>query len=131
MTQSQPVTAPAAPPDLSIVMPCYNEEAILSYTMTRLLGAFERAGYRLELIAVNNGSWIEPARSSGISRRPTRRLSTSMSRQTRAMGMAYSAACRCVVDAGPASSPRDGQVDAEDVVRLYETVSAVERECAG
>lgn len=42
--------------DISLVMPCYNEEEIIGYTIPKLLDAFEKAGVRLELIAVDNGS---------------------------------------------------------------------------
>src|SRR5688572_8528518 len=45
-----------AKPHLSLVMPCYNEEEVLGYSMKRLLDAFDRAGYRLQLVAVDNGS---------------------------------------------------------------------------
>ena len=56
-----PAAAPKADgppnrPHLSIVMPCYNEEAIVGYTIPRLITTFERAGYTLELVAVDNGS---------------------------------------------------------------------------
>lgn len=44
-------------PDISIVMSCYNEEEIVGYTISQLTTAFERAGYRLQLIAIDNGSW--------------------------------------------------------------------------
>src|SRR3954451_8774084 len=43
-------------PDFSLVVPCYNEEAVVSHTIGKLLDAFQRAGYRLELILVDNGS---------------------------------------------------------------------------
>src|SRR5687767_5661244 len=43
-------------PHVSIVVPCYNEESIIGYTIPKLVGAFEKVGYRLELIAVDNGS---------------------------------------------------------------------------
>jgi hypothetical protein len=43
-------------PDLSLIMPCYNEEGNLGYSVPRLVRAFERAGYQLQLITVNNGS---------------------------------------------------------------------------
>jgi len=43
-------------PDLSLVIPCYNEESNVGYTIPRLLQAFERAGRQLEVIAVDNGS---------------------------------------------------------------------------
>src|SRR5688500_8132340 len=41
---------------LSLVMPCYNEEAIVAQTIRRLLQAFERAEIPIELITVDNGS---------------------------------------------------------------------------
>ncbi len=39
-----------------MIMPCYNEESLIGYTIPRLVNAFRTAGYRLELIAVDNGS---------------------------------------------------------------------------
>ena len=48
--------SPSTQPDVSFIMPCYNEEAIIGYTIPRLVNAFEKAGHRLELIAVDNGS---------------------------------------------------------------------------
>ena len=44
-------------PDISIVMSCYNEEEIVGYTISQLVTAFEKSGHRLQLIAVDNGSW--------------------------------------------------------------------------
>lgn len=43
-------------PDISLVMPCYNEEEVVAKTVEQLLAAFEQGGYRLELVVVNNGS---------------------------------------------------------------------------
>jgi glycosyltransferase involved in cell wall biosynthesis len=43
-------------PDISLVMPCYNEEACLRQTASEVLDAFARAGLELELIMVDNGS---------------------------------------------------------------------------
>lgn len=45
-----------SPYDLSLVMPCYNEEEALGYTIPHLTEAFRKAGVRLELVAVDNGS---------------------------------------------------------------------------
>ena len=44
------------PAALSLVMPCYNEEACLRATAGELLDAFEKAGVPLELVLVDNGS---------------------------------------------------------------------------
>jgi glycosyltransferase involved in cell wall biosynthesis len=46
-------TTPAA---VSLVMPCYNEEACLRATAGELLDVFERADVPLELVLVDNGS---------------------------------------------------------------------------
>ena len=43
-------------PLLSLIMPCYNEEEVIGYTIPRLINAFESNAYPLELIACNNGS---------------------------------------------------------------------------
>ena len=43
-------------PDISLIMPCFNEEQVVGYTIPKLSAAFRQAGHRLELIAVDNGS---------------------------------------------------------------------------
>src|SRR5215472_13693883 len=43
-------------PDLSLVMPCYNEQDCLELTVPPLIEAFEKAGINLELVLVDNGS---------------------------------------------------------------------------
>ncbi|MDX1744496.1 MAG: glycosyltransferase, partial [Halobacteriales archaeon] len=46
----------ARAPDLSLVMPCYNEEMVATRTIDRLIAAFGEAGHTLEVVAVDNGS---------------------------------------------------------------------------
>ena len=41
---------------LSLVVPAYNEEEVLGFTLPQLLRAFEVANLPLELVVVNNGS---------------------------------------------------------------------------
>jgi glycosyltransferase involved in cell wall biosynthesis len=43
-------------PDLSLVMPCYNEEACLQLTATELAQAFAEESVQLQLVLVDNGS---------------------------------------------------------------------------
>ena len=43
-------------PDLSLAMPCYNEQDCLELTVPPLVEAFEKAGISLELVLVDNGS---------------------------------------------------------------------------
>ena len=44
------------PPELSLTIPCYNEEASIGETAPALVRAFEEAGVVLELVLVDNGS---------------------------------------------------------------------------
>ncbi|MDH3446351.1 MAG: glycosyltransferase family 2 protein [Deltaproteobacteria bacterium] len=57
MTTKNSVNSDNNQPDISIVMSCYNEEEIVGYTISQLINAFEKSGHRLELIAIDNGSW--------------------------------------------------------------------------
>jgi glycosyltransferase involved in cell wall biosynthesis len=41
---------------ISIVVPCYNEEAVIRQTHARLVGVLEKAGLPFEIIFVNDGS---------------------------------------------------------------------------
>ncbi|HEY7337830.1 MAG TPA: glycosyltransferase family 2 protein [Bryobacteraceae bacterium] len=43
-------------PDVSLAMPCYNEEDCLGLTVPPLVEAFEKAGINLEVVLVDNGS---------------------------------------------------------------------------
>jgi glycosyltransferase involved in cell wall biosynthesis len=124
MTNPPSVTRPGPVPDLSIVMPCYNEEAILAYTMQRLLAAFARSGHILELITVDNGS---RDRTGEIIREFAAADPRVVHHRVEVnQGYGYGVLmglplCRarwtCII-------PADGQVDAEDVVRLYETIAS-------
>ena len=49
-------TASKSPAAVSLVMPCYNEEACLRATAGELLNAFKATGVALELVLVDNGS---------------------------------------------------------------------------
>lgn len=116
-------------PDISIVMPAYNEEEIVAYTVRRLVQAFERANYRLQLIVVDNGS----------------RDRTFEIIQELAAEMPAVVPHRVSVNEGYGNGvtsgfplctarwigwiPADGQVDAEDVVRLYEAIAATDGQC--
>lgn len=108
--------------DLSFVMPCYNEEEAIQYTIPQLMSAFSRAGYNLELVAVDNGS---VDRTGAVLDELSIRFPLLVKHRVEVnegygngliQGIPY-----CT---GPwiGFIPADGQVDAEDVVRLYEAV---------
>jgi glycosyltransferase involved in cell wall biosynthesis len=57
MNTNENIRANNFQPDISVVMSCFNEEEIVGYTISQLVTAFDKAGHRLELIAIDNGSW--------------------------------------------------------------------------
>jgi dolichol-phosphate mannosyltransferase len=108
-------------PDLSLVMPCYNEEEIVASTIRRLLAGFEKAGYRLEIVAVDNGS----ADATGqIIKQLSAQHAGAVLHQRVEVNQGYGNGILSGVPACTAPwvgmIPADGQVDAEDVVRLFE-----------
>jgi polyisoprenyl-phosphate glycosyltransferase len=55
--QEDPAAAlPRTPPDLSVVIPCYNEAAVLGLLKCRLLDSLSRLGRSWEVIFVDDGS---------------------------------------------------------------------------
>ena len=112
-------------------MPCYNEEAVIGYTIPRLVKAFENAGYKLELVACDNGS---TDRTGEIIKRFVKEgLPVVYHRVDVNQGYGFG-----VLDAVKRCSapyigiiPADGQVDAEDVVKVYESVSRADKPVIG
>jgi glycosyltransferase involved in cell wall biosynthesis len=43
-------------PDVSFIITCFNEEDIIGATIPQFINAFHREGYRIEIVAVDNGS---------------------------------------------------------------------------
>ena len=124
---TQPPTNRRPRPDLSLVMPCYNEEEVLGYTVPQLLSAFANAGVRLELIAVDNGS----ADHTGAIIRRLAADDPSVVHYRVEVNEGYGNGLLQGIPLCTAPwigfIPADGQVDAEDVVRLYQAVSATGR----
>jgi glycosyltransferase involved in cell wall biosynthesis len=117
-------TDSAAGPQISFVVPAYNEEAVLASTLRRLLDAFEGAGVRLELVVVDNGSVDRTGEvlAELAARSPTvRPVRVEVNR-----GYGFGLLQGVPHCAAPwiGFIPADGQIDAEDVVRLYEAVQA-------
>ena len=105
-------------------MPCYNEEEVIGYTVPHLKGAFDRAGYRLELVLVDNGSHD---RTAELLKRYADADSTIVFHQVEQnQGYGWGVLSAIPVCRAPLIGiiPADGQVDADDVVHLYEAVKA-------
>ncbi len=107
-------------PDLSMVIPCYNEEDVVAYTVRRITETFDRAGYRLELVTVDNGS--SDGTGSILQSLADARESIVVHRVEVNEGYGHgviSGMSRCTAP-WVGYIPADGQVDPEDLVRLYE-----------
>lgn len=115
---------PAALPDLSLVMPCYNEESGVRAAAARLLTAFRRAGHRLELVAVDNGS---SDRTGDVLRRLAAAdpwVVPHAVAANRGYGHGILSGLPLCTAPWVGIIPADAPVDAEDVVRLFEAARA-------
>ena len=111
-------------PELSLVMPCFNEEAIVSHTISKLLDVFAKAGHRLEIIAVDNGSRDRTGEIiRGWAARNPAVVHVTLEKN-QGYGNGILAGLPLATARWVGIIPADGQVDAEDVVRLYEVVCA-------
>lgn len=111
-------------PHLSLIVPCYNEEEVIAYTLPQLHDAFAKAGYRLQLVAIDNGSFDD---TGTIIKTLAEQYPLIMCHRVETnQGYGYG-----VLQAMPLCTapwigiiPADGQVDAEDVVRLFAAITA-------
>lgn len=111
-------------PDLSFIMPCYNEEEVIGYTIPRFIAAFRKAGHALELIAIDNGSGD---RTGAILREMMAdypEIVPCRVEVNQGYGNGVLAGIPLARGAWVGIIPCDGQVDAEDVVLLYEAARA-------
>lgn len=118
-----PHTSPAGQgPEVSFIMPCYNEEEVIGYTIPHLVSAFESRGHRLELVAVDNGSTDRTGEIIEELRQRHPQIVPHRVEVNQGYGWGVlSGLTRCTAP-WVGIIPADGQVDAEDVVRLFEAV---------
>ncbi len=105
-------------------MPCYDEEDNVEYTIPKLLAAFEQAGHTLQLVTVDNGS---RDRTGALLREMASRYP-----RVRVVTVAHNIGFGHGILSGIAGCEAawigivaaDGQVDAEDVVRLFDAAAS-------
>jgi glycosyltransferase involved in cell wall biosynthesis len=119
------MSGPAVVPDITLVMPCYNEEEVIVYTIPQLVQAFTNAGHRFELIAVDNGSSDRTGEIIGGFARQGLPVIPHRVEKNEGYGFGVLIGFPLVRSPWVGIIPADGQVDPEDVVRLYETVSRI------
>jgi glycosyltransferase involved in cell wall biosynthesis len=125
-----PTTGPATP-EISFVMPCFNEQDSIGYTAPQLCAAFAKAGHAFELVAVDNGSRdktgdiLRDLVAQGL---PIRIVRVEVNE-------GYGNGVLRGLDAARTPwigiIPADGQVDAEDVVRLFDAVRQMKGRALG
>jgi glycosyltransferase involved in cell wall biosynthesis len=112
----------SAEPELSLVMTCYNEAEAVPYTIPQLCTAFEKAGHRLEIVAVDNGS----TDGTGEALRALAARGLPVVPHRVEVNEGYGNGLLSGVPLARAAwigfICADGQVDAEDVARLFEAV---------
>lgn len=113
---------PRGPAEISFIMPCYNEQDVIPYTIPQFVQAFEAAGHRLELVACDNGS--RDRTGEIIKSFVARGLPVVFHRVQTNEGYGNGVLQSIPVCSAPwiGIVPADGQVDAEDVARLFEVV---------
>lgn len=113
-------------PHISLIMPCYNEEESIPYSVPRLIRAFERENYRLQLITVDNGSrdrtWqlIHEYAAQHPEITPVQVTTNIGFGNGILQGIPHATAPWVGTVAA------DGQVDPEDLVRLFEAAMATD-----
>jgi glycosyltransferase involved in cell wall biosynthesis len=111
-------------PALSLVMPCYNEEAIVGQTVKRTVQAFRRAEIVVEIVTVDNGS--RDSTPDVLARLAEEYPEVVVTRVPVNQGYGYGVLSGIPLCRGGWSGvvPADGQVDAEDAGRLFEVALA-------
>lgn len=109
-------------PEISLIMPCYDEQDVIPHTIPQLVQAFERAGHRLELVACDNGSTDRTGEI--IKAFVAQNLPVVHHRVERNEGYGNGILQSIPVCSAPwiGIIPADGQVDAVDAVRLFEAL---------
>jgi glycosyltransferase involved in cell wall biosynthesis len=118
-------------PDVSLIMPCYNEEDNVGYTIPRLVEAFRQAGHAIQLVAVNNGSVDRTAQA--LRDLAARYPEITIGHVEKNIGFGNGLLTGIPLCTAPwvGTVAADGQVDAEDVVRLFEATSSTRGDVLG
>lgn len=124
MTEAQIVTKESSGrPELSLVAPCYNEQEVIRTTATQLVREFELRGVDMELILVDNGSQdatgeiIDEMIAEGL---PIVKAVVPVN-QGYGNGILQGLSVAQGKNVGFICA--DGQVEARDVVRIYEILA--------
>jgi glycosyltransferase involved in cell wall biosynthesis len=118
-------------PEVSFIMPCYNEQDVIPYTIPQFVQAFEKAGHRLELVACDNGS--KDRTGEIIKGFVAAGMPVVYHRVEPNEGYGNGVLKSIPVCSAPwiGVIPCDGQVDAEDVARLFDVIKHTDGRALG
>lgn len=127
--EGRTLTAPL--PELSLIVPCYNEQDVIPYTIPELARAFEQDGHRLELVACDNGS--RDRTGEIICGFIAAGLPVVYHRVETNEGYGNGVLQAIPVCRAPwiGVIPADGQVDAEDAARLFKILKQTDGRVLG
>jgi phenylacetate-CoA ligase len=118
--ESQRQLAPSL--DLSVVVPCFNEELNIPELAQRVLGMFDGAGLRGELVLVDDGSADQTARVIREHSERDPRVVGVFHRVNRGMAGAWRTGVNAARGVYVSIIDADLQYQPEDILRLYRTL---------
>jgi len=118
--ESQRQRAPSL--DLSVVVPCYNEELNIPELSQRVLHMFDTSGLRGELVLVDDASSDNTARVIREHSQADARVVGAFHRVNRGMARAWRTGVAAARGAHVAIIDADLQYQPEDILRLYRTL---------
>lgn len=113
-------------PELSLVLPCYNEAAALPVTIPELAAIFLDRGVAVELVLVDNGSTDETGQVIDqliVAGLPVRKCRVEVNR---GKGAGLQAGLKAATGRLVGWVDADGQVAPADVLRVYEAAAAAD-----
>ena len=131
MAEKRPISGGGRLPDISFIMPCYNEEEAIQYTIPRLIGAFEQAGFALELVAVDNGSADRTGEVIKQLQADYPGIVHHRVEENQGYGFGVLSGIPLCTAPWLGIIPADGQVDEDDVVRLFDAVRVTDGRVVG
>jgi len=111
-------------PEISLSVPCYNEEEVLRRTMGELCDAFAARGHRLQLVLVDNGSRDRTGAIIDELIAEGRPVDKGVVAVNQGQGLGYLTGLALCRGRWVGILPADGQVDAHDVVKLFEVAKS-------
>lgn len=112
--------------DLAMVMPAYNEQEAVGVTVAHLFQAFAKVGVRLQIVAVDNGSTDKTGDVLRALQAQWPGLLVHKVEINQGYGNGILVGLPLATAPWVGMIPADGQVDAEDVVRLYQSAAATD-----